>query len=180
MSLNDIPAVRLLDLGVSFRYLVFRLTSGEDATVLVRGLNFRPYETGIEQRIINQTIAELAEFGFQEGRDQLATNGGGTARLNPYCETITLFGTSLERDSEENRAEVHELFQQAFPEHSVDWFSEGHAAEVERKEREAKAKVKAAQAAAKAEKAAAAKAAKAKEDSTQVETEAGSEGTETD
>ena len=178
MSLDDIPAVRLLNLGVSFRYLVFRLTSGQKETLLVRGLNSRPYETGIEQRIINQTREELAEFGFQEDHDELATNGGGTARLNPYNESITLFGASPERDPEENRDEVHELFQQAFPQHSVDWFSEGHAAEVEQKQREAKAKAKAAKAAAKAKKAAAEKAVAAKAEPNSVEADVGSEAAE--
>lgn len=164
MDFDEIPAARFFDLGISFHYLVFRLKSGEKEQLLVRGMNFLPYEPNVKQRIINQTVSELEGAGFREGVDELATNGGGTATLNPYYETVTLFGADADQGSEENREEVGELFKNAFPEHKVEWYSEGHAAEVERKEKEAKAKAKAAREAAKAKKAEAAKAAKSDED----------------
>lgn len=157
MGFDEIPPVRFFDLGVSFRYLVFRLKSGEEQRLLVRGMNFRPYEPDIDQRIINQTIAELKEAGFREGVDELDVGGGGTAATNPYYETLTLFGADAESGSEANRDQVFELVQAAFPQHKVEWYSEEHAAEVERKEQEAKAKAKAAREAAKAKRAAAAK-----------------------
>ncbi len=127
MNLAEIPEVRLLDRGVSFKYLILNLKQAASEKTLVRAINYRPYSPDLDQQIINRTWDELAEHGGEEGKLEVSVIGGGTLSLNPYYETITLFGENGETGSEENRPETARLLEQAFPESEVSWFSNQHA-----------------------------------------------------
>lgn len=137
--------------GVHFRYLVFQLQVEDQSKLLVRALNFQPYRDELEQQIINWTWQGLEESGFNESGAELSVSGGGTLNINPYYETVTLFGESPEYGSEEERETVAGLVRQAFSDHEVSWFEPGYFEEQERIATEAKAKAAAERAARKAQ-----------------------------
>ncbi len=122
MGLDELPEVRLEEAGVMFKYLVLKLASNGGERVLVRGVNWKPYEPDAVQRIVNWTWDELEAEGFQEGRDELALEGGGTLSVNPYYEKITLFGEIPGVGSEGDRQATCRMVQAAFPDHTVQWF----------------------------------------------------------
>ncbi len=150
-DLSDIVAVDVEPAGVHFRYLVFQLQVDSQSKLLVRALNFRPYRDELEQQIINWTWQGLEASGFTESGVQLSVGGGGTLNINPYYETVTLFGESPEYGAEEERETVAGLMQEAFSDHEVSWFEPGFFEEQEKIAREAKAKAAAERAARKAQ-----------------------------
>lgn len=122
MDVSLIPTLQLQDDGVTFKYLVLKFTSDGEEKTLLRGINFRPYETDAVQQIVNWTWDELEALGFREGRDVLAMDGGGTLSLNPYYETATLFGELPGVGAESDRDNAAQMVQEAFPDHKVEWF----------------------------------------------------------
>ena len=156
MHLASIPNVAIEESGVHFRYLVLKLRASEEVKTLVRALNFRPYRDHLEQRIINWTWDGLEEAGLNEESASLSVAGGGSLSINPYYETVTVFGQNPAHGIEENREEIAQLLKEAFPSHELSWFAPGHYEEQQRQEKEAKATAAAARkAAAEAKKAAA-------------------------
>lgn len=122
MELDGLPDVRLEESGVTFKYLVLRFDSDGQGKVLVRGVNYRPYEPDAVQRIVNWTWDELEASGFREGQDDLTMVGGGTLSINPYYEKVTLFGELPGVGAEPDREATSQLVKAAFPDHSVEWF----------------------------------------------------------
>lgn len=125
MRLSDIPEVQFDHQGVTFHYLVFRLVSGGEERTLVRGENYRPYEPDATQQIINSTLDHLESAGFDEDKDRLEVDGGGTMSLNPYYETVVLFGEDSEYGEESDRAGVAEKVRSALPGLEISWFASG-------------------------------------------------------
>jgi len=153
IDLSKIPRLEVEDGGVHFRYLVFQLTVENQEGVLVRALGFRPYREELDQRIINWAWQGLEDTGLDESGATLQVAGGGSLAINPYYETVTLFGTSSEYGPEEERETVARLFQDAFPDYEVSWYPLGYFEEQEKKAKEAKAAAAAARAEKKAQKA---------------------------
>lgn len=153
IDLSKIPRLEVEDSGVHFRYLVFRLTVEDQEGVLVRALNFRPYREELDQRIINWAWQGLEDTGVDESGATLQVDGGGSLAINPYYETVTLFGASSEYGPEEERETVARLFQDAFPDYEVSWYPLGYFEKQEKKAKEAKAAAAAARAEKKAQKA---------------------------
>ncbi len=152
IDLSEIPRLEVESAGVHFRYLVFRLAVKDQEEVLVRALNFRPYREELDRRIINWAWQSLEDTGLDESQATLQVGGGGSLAINPYYETVTLFGESPEYGPEEERETVARLFQEAFPEHEVSWYPVGHFEEQEKKAKAAKAAAAAARAEKKAQK----------------------------
>ncbi len=146
IDLSKIPRLEVEDGGVHFRYLVFQLTVENQEGVLVRALGFRPYREELDQRIINWAWQGLEDTGLDESGATLQVAGGGSLAINPYYETVTLFGTSSEYGPEEERETVARLFQDAFPDYEVSWYPLGYFEEEEKKAKEAKAAAAAARA----------------------------------
>ncbi len=153
IDLSKIPRLEVEDGGVHFRYLVFRLTVEDQEGVLVRALNFQPYREELDQSIINWAWQSLEDTGLDESGATLQVGGGGSLAINPYYETVTLFGASSEYGPEEERETVARLFQDAFPDYEVSWYPLGYFEEQEKKAKEAKAAAAAARAEKKAQKA---------------------------
>jgi hypothetical protein len=152
IDLSEIPRLEVESAGVHFRYLVFRLAVQDQEEVLVRALNFRPYREELDRRIINWAWQSLEDTGLDESQATLQVGGGGSLAINPYYETVTLFGESPEYGPEEERETVARLFQEAFPEHEVSWYPVGHFEEQEKKAKAAKAAAAAARTEKKAQK----------------------------
>ncbi len=125
MELAQLPAFRTDEQGVTFRYLVFQLTSGGQERTLVRGLNYLPYDSQLTQRIVNWTLDELEKAGFDPATGELMVEGGGTLTLNPYYETATLFGENPEYGEESDRGAVEALVKKAYAELEVSSFKSG-------------------------------------------------------
>ena len=153
IDLSKIPRLEVEEGGVHFRYLVFRLTVEDQEGVLVRALNFQPYREELDQSIINWAWQSLEDTGLDESGATLQVGGGGSLAINPYYETVTLFGASSEYGPEEERETVARLFQDAFPDYEVSWYPLGYFEEQEKKAKEAKAAAAAARAEKKAQKA---------------------------
>ena len=153
IDLSKIPRLEVEEGGVHFRYLVFRLTVEDQEGVLVRALNFQPYREELDQSIINWAWQSLEDTGLDESGATLQVGGGGSLAINPYYETVTLFGASSEYGTEEERETVARLFQDAFPDYEVSWYPLGYFEEQEKKAKEAKAAAAAARAEKKAQKA---------------------------
>ena len=66
------------------------------------------------KRIINWAWQGLEDTGVDESGATLPVDGGGSLAINPYYETVTLFGASSEYGPEEERETVARLFQDAF------------------------------------------------------------------
>ena len=139
IDLSKIPRLEVEEGGVHFRYLVFRLTVEDQEGVLVRALNFQPYREELDQSIINWAWQSLEDTGLDESGATLQVSGGGSLAINPYYETVTLFGASSEYGPEEERETVARLFQDAFPDYEVSWYPLGYFEEQEKKAKEAKA-----------------------------------------
>ena len=146
IDLSRIPPLEVENSGVHFRYLVFRLTVGDQEKVLVRGLNFRPYREELDQRIINWTWQSLEGTGLDESQATLHVGGGGSLAVNPYYATVTLFGASPEYGPEKDREIVARLFEDEFPDCEVSWYPLGYFEKQEKKAKEAKAAAAAARA----------------------------------
>ena len=153
IDLSKMPRLEVEDGGVHFRYLVFRLTVEDQEGVLVRALNFHPYREELDQSIINWAWQSLEDTGLDESGPTLQVGGGGSLAINPYYETVTLFGASSEYGPEEERETVARLFQDAFPDYEVSWYPLGYFEEQEKKAKAAKAAAAAARAEKKAQKA---------------------------
>ena len=152
IDLSKIPRLEVENSGVHFRYLVFRLKVEDQEGVLVRALNFQPYREELDQSIINWAWQSLEDTGLDESQATLEVGGGGSLAINPYYETVTLFGASPEYGPEEERETVARLFQDAFPDHEVSWYPLGYFEEQEKKAKAAKAAAAAARAEIKARK----------------------------
>ena len=123
MRLPEIPEVRLEDSGgVTFSYLVFQLELGGEKKSVVRGLNYQPSERAVEERIIGWAKDELEECGFFESGGDFLVEGGGSLTINPYDETVVLFGSNKAYGSERDREEVARRFERSFPNHEVTCF----------------------------------------------------------
>ena len=140
-NLSNITAIILEPGGVHFRYLVLQVQIEDQSKLLVRALNFRPYRDKLEQKIVNWTWKDLEERGFKESETQLTVGGGGTLNINPYYETVTLFGESPQYGPEPERKTVAQLFQKVFSEHEISWFEPGFFKEQEKIAKEKKAKL---------------------------------------
>ncbi|MFQ5739676.1 MAG: hypothetical protein ACE5JX_11755 [Acidobacteriota bacterium] len=121
MRLAEIPDVCLEESGVTLKYLVLRVASNGEEKILVRGLNYRPYDPGLEKRIVERTFDELDEAGFDEENDILEVGGGGALSRNPYDQTISLFGADPVYQQEADREATAKLVERAFPDHEVSW-----------------------------------------------------------
>ena len=151
-DLSKIPRLEVEKSGVHFRYLVFRLTVGDQEEVLVRAVNFHPYREELDQRIVNSTWQSLESTGLDESQATLHVGGGGSLAVNPYYATVTLFGASPEYGPEEDRETVARLFEDEFPDYEVSWYPLGYFEEQEKKAKEEKAAAAAARAEKKAQK----------------------------
>lgn len=124
MGLSEIPSVRLEDSGgVTFKYLVLVLQLDGQKISIVRGMNYQPYHPDFEEKIIGWTKQELDDVGFFDRGGDFVVKGGGSLTLNPYDETISIFGSNGPYGPEKNREAVAELVQSAFPTYKVFWFS---------------------------------------------------------
>lgn len=122
MDLSEISEVRLQTQGIMFKYLYFEAHQSGQTKKFVRGLNYVPYETDLEKQIVMWLTEELEATNFFNVQGVLKIQGGGTLALNPYYETITLFGASKFHGVEENRGLVAQSIETAFPDHTVTWF----------------------------------------------------------
>ncbi len=125
MRLESVPACRMEESGVSFKYLVFRLKSGEAEKQVLRGVNFQPYEADANRRIERQLRAELERLGFDPRANGLSVLGGGTISVNPYYETVTVFGENPEHGAEPDRSATLALLSGAFAGYEVKSYEAG-------------------------------------------------------
>ncbi len=121
MKLGEIPDVRLQTKGVMFQYLLFEIEQAGQSKTIVRGVNYQPYRDDADEQLVEWVREELQEGNSLDQDGGLKIEGGGTITLNPYYETLTLFGASQEYGEEKNRADVARMFEQAFPDHEVSW-----------------------------------------------------------
>ena len=122
MGFLEIPEFRLRSEGVMFKYLVFEARQSNQLKRIVRALNYAPYVGDIEEQLFSWIREELEVFDFFVTGGTLDARGGGTFALNPYYETVTLFGTSETYGVESNRETVTKILKRAFPEYEVTWF----------------------------------------------------------
>ena len=119
MSLREIPDVSLQGNGVTFKYLIFQLHKGAESKTILRGLNYLPYRTQMDEAIIRHTNRELEKRGLFERGGEFSVEGGGTLTLNRYYDTVALYGANSVYGEEENRAASAEKIWQAFPGYEV-------------------------------------------------------------
>lgn len=123
MELSQIPEVRLQEGGgVTFRYLVLNLELRGGKKSVLRGLNDHPYRGGMEEQILAWTKEELEELGFFTAGGDFVVAGGGSLTLNPYDETICLFGSNQPYGPEKDRQAAAGLVQAALPNHRVSFY----------------------------------------------------------
>ena len=120
MKLEEIPDVRLQTKGVMFQYLLFKVIRAGKSKSIVRGVNYQLYQNNAAEQLIKWVREELEEESLLD-QGGLNIEGGGTLTLNPYYETLTLFGSSQTYGEEKNRADVAKMFEQSFPDHEVSW-----------------------------------------------------------
>ena len=120
MKLEEIPDVRLQTKGVMFQYLLFKVIRAGKSKSIVRGVNYQLYQNNAAEQLIKWVREELEEESLLD-QGGLNIEGGGTLTLNPYYETLTLFGSSQMYGEEKNRADVAKMFEQSFPDHEVSW-----------------------------------------------------------
>ena len=108
--------------GVTFKYLVLTLTLGEKKRSVLRGLNYLPANKQMEEEIIRQTRDELEEADFFAGGGEFLVDGGGSLTLNPYDQTVCLFGSNIPYGCETDREATARTVQTSFPNHTVTWF----------------------------------------------------------
>ncbi len=124
MELLEIRDVRLVEEdGVTFKYLVLTLTLGEERKSVLRGLNYLPANKRMEEQIIRQTKEELDEVGFFAAGGDFVVDGGGSLTLNPYDETVCLFGANTPYGWETDREATARMVQTTFANHKISWFS---------------------------------------------------------
>ena len=123
MELSEIASVRLEEGGVMFKYLLIQLEREGQTKTVVRGLNYQSYRGDLEEQIVQATEQELRDSSFLDQGGSFEVAGGGSITLNPYYETITLFGASSRYRAEGNREPVAKMLEAAYPEHEVSWFS---------------------------------------------------------
>ena len=123
MELSEVASVRLEEGGVMFKYLLIQFEREGQARAIVRGLNYQAYREGLEAQIVQVAEQELRDRSFLGQGDGFEVAGGGSITLNPYCETITLFGASQKYGAEADREAVAKMVEAAYPEHKVSWFS---------------------------------------------------------
>lgn len=129
MELSNIQDVRLQEGGgVTFKYLALTLELQGEKKCILRALNYTPYREGMEEEIIAWTKEELDELGFFRAGGDFVVLGGGTLTVNPYDETICLYGSNKPYGPERDRQAVALTVQSAFPNHKVSWFSAASAA----------------------------------------------------
>jgi hypothetical protein len=121
MKLSEISDVRLQTKGVMFKYLLFEIEQSGEKKKLVRGVNYQPYHNDVDDQIVQWVREELREGSFFEKGGDFRIEGGGTITLNPYSETLAVFGASVVYGEEENREDVAKMFERAFPDHEVSW-----------------------------------------------------------
>jgi hypothetical protein len=117
-KLSEIPDVRLDTQGVMYKYLILKLESAGEAKEIVRGLT----STEDEARAVRWVEEELDEAGIGEDARRIEILGGGSLSLNPYSETVTVFGASPKYGEESDRAAVAHLVEKAFEEYTVSWY----------------------------------------------------------
>ena len=123
MELSEIASVRLEEGGVIFKYLLIDLERAGERKVILRGLNYQSYVENMEEEIVKSAEEELKQSSFFEHGGGFQVAGGGSITLNPYYETITLYGASQTYGVEKNREDVARMIEDAYPEHEVSWFS---------------------------------------------------------
>ncbi len=123
MDLSELASVRLEEGGVMFKYLLIQLEREGQAKAIVRGVNYQAYREGLEEQIVLEAEQELRDSSFLDQGGGFEVTGGGSITLNPYYETITLFGASQGYGAEGNREAVAKLLEAAYPEYKVNWFS---------------------------------------------------------
>ena len=123
MELSEIASVRLEEGGVMIKYLLFQLDREGQAKAIVRGVNYQSYREGLEEQIVQAAEQELRDSSFLDQGGGFEVAGGGSITLNPYYETITLFGASRSYGVEQDREAVAKMLEVAYPEHKVSWFS---------------------------------------------------------
>ena len=123
MELSEIAGVRLEEGGVMIKYLLFQLEQEGQSRAIVRGVNYQSYREGLEEQIVQAAEQELRDSSFLDQGGGFEVAGGGSITLNPYYETITLFGASQSYGVEGNREAVAQMLEAAYPEHKVSWFS---------------------------------------------------------
>ncbi len=133
MDLKTIPTFHFEEEGVSFKYLVFRLKTDDQEESVVRGVNFRPYEHRASERILQGLREELRSLGFGENTVQLDVDGGGSVSVNPYDETVVVFGEAPEHGAESDREWVAERLGQAFPHCQINTYQPGETEEPPKK-----------------------------------------------
>jgi hypothetical protein len=121
MKLEEIPDVRLQTKGVMFQYLIFKIVSAGKSKTIVRGVNYQLYYDNADEKLMKWVRKELEEDSLLDQGGGVKIEGGGTLTLNPYYETLTLFGSSQTYGEETNRADVAKMFEQSFPDHEVSW-----------------------------------------------------------
>ena len=106
-----------------FKYLLIQLERQGQTKAVVRGLNYQSYRDGLEEQIVQTAKQELRDSSFLDQGGSFEVTGGGSITLNPYCQTLTLFGASERYGAEGNREPVAQMLEAAYPEHKVSWFS---------------------------------------------------------
>lgn len=123
MDLSQIPGVRLQDGdSVTFQYLVINLELKGEKKSILRGQNWRPYQPDVDAEIIAWTKEELDGFDFFDQGGDFLVEGGGTLTLNPYDETVALYGANRPYGPEKDRAETAKVVQASYPDHKISWF----------------------------------------------------------
>lgn len=128
-KLSEIPNVRLNTEGVMYKYLLLKIEVGKESKEVVRGLTSLVDETETVQWVER----ELEKVGIEEGQRQIEVLGGGSFALNPYYETITLFGASPKYGEESDRLSVATLMETVFEDFKVAWHSSDTSAESKEK-----------------------------------------------
>ncbi len=123
MELSEIASVRLEEGGVMYKYLLIQLEQDGQTKAVVRGLNYQSYRKDLEEQIVRTAEQELRDSRFLDQGGSFEVTGGGSITLNPYCQTMTLFGASQIYGAEGNREPVAKMVEAAYPAHEVSWFS---------------------------------------------------------
>jgi len=121
MGVAEIPELSLFGEGVTFQYLAISLKRGEEQEGILRGLNYTPYSGDAKEGIVSRLQTELEDLDFFDQGGEFSIAGGGSIAMNPYNETIVLFGQSQSCGAEENREASAKALERAFPDHSVEW-----------------------------------------------------------
>ena len=122
MEFAEIDNVQLEEGGVMFRYLLIQIERNGQTKDIVRGVNYQSYREGLEEKIVQAVERELRDRDFIEGGGVIKVDGGGSIALNPYQETVILFGSSQGYGVEQDRECVAKMLGVAYPEHTVSWF----------------------------------------------------------